>query len=276
MTDLYCDNLTTINPELHSFPELYQRAAEEVKISDLRKKLDEKMKELKQEEQKQYSLKTGITVIEARDIPDSWYQCISRIQDVGFKYTIQQGSFVGQTRLEFDFVVVKISHPYAEPYDLMLPDIPQHLGIPNPVAPGYVEQYLPYLMTDTIRDDEDYTYGNRLTGYDVLYNQELNQVDFMIKLLKETPNTNQAILQVARPEDCLLHDPPCLRHIDCRVKDGKLWFYPYFRSWDLWGGFPANLAGIAVLQKYMADEIGVEMGPLIASSKGLHVYGYSE
>ena len=61
-----------------------------------------------------------------------------------------------------------------------------------------------------------------------------------------------------------------------RIKDGKLIFYPYFRSNDLWGGFPANLAGIAVLQKYMADAIGVEMGPMVYSSKGLHIYGYVE
>jgi len=41
-------------------------------------------------------------------------------------------------------------------------------------------------------------------------------------------------------------------------------------------GFPANLAGIAVLQKTMADEIGVKSGPICASSKGLHIYGYVE
>ena len=64
--------------------------------------------------------------------------------------------------------------------------------------------------------------------------------------------------------------------LDMRIKDNELWFYPYFRSWDLWGGFPANLAAIAVLQKYMADEIGVGIGPMIASSKGLHIYGYAE
>lgn len=204
--------------------------------------------------------------IEARDIPDAWFQAVSRVQDVGFKYVIQQGSFVGQTRLEFDHVTVHIVQPYQEPYDLMLPDIPSNLGIPNPVAPGYVEQYLPYLMSETLLPGEQYTYGSRLWPW----------VSVMIKLLKETPNTNQAILQVGRPEDNLLKDPPCLRHIDMRVKDGALVFYPYFRSWDLWGGFPANLAAIAVLQKYMADEIGVELGPIIADSKGLHLYGYVE
>ena len=207
-----------------------------------------------------------ITKIEATDIQDAWFQCVSNVLDVGFKYEIQHGSYVGQTRMEFDFVVVHIKHPYREPYDLMLPQIPAHLNMPNPVENGYIEQYLPYLMTDHIKPGEQYTYGSRI----------YEQVPYFIKLLKETPNTNQAILQVGQPSDFILADPPCLRHIDMRIKDGALIFYPYFRSWDLWGGFPANLAALAVLQKFMSDEIGVEQGPMCASSKGLHLYGYVE
>ena len=84
------------------------------------------------------------------------------------------------------------------------------------------------------------------------------------------------MLQVAQPDDYKLSDPPCLRHIDMRIKDDFLNFYPYFRSWDLWGGFPANLAGIAVLQDVMASEIGVKTGLMCATSKGLHLYGYIE
>jgi len=207
-----------------------------------------------------------LTKIDAVDIQDAWFQCISTILDVGFKYEIQQGSYVGQTRLEFDHIVVHIRRPYSVPYDTMLPQIPAHLNIPNPVANGYVEQYLPYLMTDHIEPTEQYTYGSRIYP----------QIPHWIEVLKKTPRTNQAVLQVARHDDYRLEDPPCLRHIDMRIKDNTLIFYPYFRSWDLWGGFPANLAGIAVLQKTMADDIGVESGPIVASSKGLHIYGYVE
>ena len=211
-------------------------------------------------------MKFEITQIVATDIQDAWFQCISKILDVGFRYEIQHGSYVGQTRLEFDQAIIFIKHPYSEPYDTMLPQIPPALCIPNPVAGGYIEQYLPYLMTAHIEPGEQYTYGSRM--YD--------QIRYWTEALKKTPNTNQAILQVGSPEDYRLSDPPCLRHIDMRIKDGLLIFYPYFRSWDLWGGFPANLAGIAVLQKSMADEIGVASGPIIAGSKGLHVYGYVE
>jgi thymidylate synthase len=71
-----------------------------------------------------------------------------------------------------------------------------------------------------------------------------------------------------------LEDPPCLRGIDTRIKDGKLNFVVYFRSWDLWNGFPANLGAIQLLKEYMSENIGVEDGEIIAASKGLHIYDY--
>jgi len=54
-----------------------------------------------------------------------------------------------------------------------------------------------------------------------------------------------------------------------------LHFYIYFRSWDLWNGFPANLAVISILQEYMALEIGVDPGEFICTSKGLHFYDHA-
>lgn len=220
----------------------------------------------------------NIEYIEATTIPDAWFQAVARILDKGFKYEIQHGSFKGETRLEFDFITIYIKHPYAEPYDLMLPQIPTHLNIPNPVENGYVEQYLPYLMTARVEPMESYTYGSRLCKILVDSNDDIfmSQIAYWVELLKETPNTNQAVLQVAQPSDFLLEDPPCLREVGLRIKDDQLIFYPSFRSNDLWGGFPANLAGLAVLQKHMADEIGVISGPMIYSSKGLHIYSYVE
>jgi len=242
--------------------------------------------------------------IVASSIPDAWFQGIYNVLEKGFKYEIEQGSFVGQTRLEFDWFSCLITNPYAETpegsYDAMLPVMPEGSTIIPPVDNGYVEQYMPYLMTGEMDEKEQYTYGSKINEHPYVkasiskeFNERgfknvetfesviIDQVSHFIELLKETPGTNQAILQVGEPADCLLPDPPCLRHIDMRVRkdeNGKahLIFYPYFRSWDLWGGFPANLAGIAVLQKQMADDIGVQSGPIMASSKGLHIYGYVE
>ncbi len=82
-------------------------------------------------------------------------------------------------------------------------------------------------------------------------------------------------MAVGDDRSIFLSDPPCLRAIDTRVRQGKLNFVVYFRSWDLWAGFPSNLAAIQLLKEYMASEIGVDDGEIIAMSKGLHLYEYS-
>lgn len=221
----------------------------------------------------------NLEFIEARDLPDAWFQCIDRILESGKKYTIDRGSYEGQQRLEFDHITVHIKYPGVRP---LLPDIPPHLGIPNPVADGYLEEYLPYLMTSTKKEGEDYTYGERLTNYHFYYEEGLNdfmhidQIQSVIEMYKNDGyGTNQACMSISMPSDIILGDPPCLRTIDTRISDGKLHFVVYFRSWDLWNGFPANLGAIQLMKEYMASEIGVDDGEIIASSKGLHLYDYA-
>ena len=200
--------------------------------------------------------------IEARDLPDAWFQCVYRLIETGRQYVIDRGSYEGQKRLEFDYVTVHIKFPGVRP---LIPDIPPSLGIPNPVADGYLEEYLPYLMTSAIQPGEDYTYGQYLEA----------QINEVIRMYREDGfGTNQAYMTVGDPDAIRLNDPPCLRGIDTRVENGKLHFMVYFRSWDLWNGFPANLGAIQLLKEYMASGIGVEDGEIIAASKGLHLYDY--
>lgn len=203
-----------------------------------------------------------LTFIEARDLPDAWFQCIYEILEKGQEYVIDRGSYEGQKRLEFDYITVHIKFPGVKP---LLPDIPPTLGIPNPVAEGYLEEYLPYLMTSVKQPGEDYTYGQYLEP-------QIAEVIHMYK--KDGYKTNQAYMAVGDANSIMLKDPPCLRGIDTRISGEKLHFVVYFRSWDLWNGFPANLGAIQLLKEYMAESIGVKDGEIIASSKGLHIYDY--
>jgi thymidylate synthase len=200
--------------------------------------------------------------IGARDLPDAWFQCVYQILEKGRRYKIDRGSFEGQERLEFDYITVNVKFPGTRP---LLPDIPPALGIPNPVSDDYLEQYLPYLMTAVKKEGEEYTYGQYLEP----------QIKEVIRMYREDGyGTNQAYMTVGDPETIYLNDPPCLRGIDTRIKDRRLHFIVYFRSWDLWNGFPANLGAIQLLKEYMAESIGVEDGAIIAASKGLHLYDY--
>ena len=200
--------------------------------------------------------------IEARDLPDAWFQCVYQILEKGRTYIIDRGSYEGQKRLEFDYITVHIKFPGVRP---LLPDIPPALGIPNPVANDYLDQYLPYLMTSAKKEGEEYTYGEYLEP----------QIKEVIRMYREDGHeTNQAYMTVGNPKTIYLEDPPCLRGIDTRIKDKRLHFVVYFRSWDLWNGFPANLGAIQLLKEYMAESIGVEDGQIITASKGLHLYDY--
>jgi thymidylate synthase len=218
--------------------------------------------------------------IEARDLPDAWFQCVYRIFETDgiHEYKIDRGSFEGQKRREFDLVMVHIKYPGTRP---LIPDIPSELGIPAPSSMEYVEEYLQYLMTDKKADNELYTYGERLTNPKVYvegkeYSLEVNPVMEVIEIYKQGKyGTNQAIMEVGMPQDIMLEDPPCLRLIDTRLMEGKLHFVLYFRSWDLWAGFPSNLAAIQLLKEYMCQEIGVEDGTITAISKGMHLYEYT-
>ncbi len=201
-----------------------------------------------------------ISFIEARDLSEGWFLCLRKTLADGYEYKIERGSYAGQHRKELDFVVVQISNPGSRP---LTPDVPQ--GVPAPTTMEYIESYLPYLMTAHRAEAEQYTYGQYLEG----------QIAEVIKMYNENGyNTNQAYMAVGDSQSIFLSDPPCLRGIDTRVRYGKLIFIVYFRSWDLWAGFPSNLAAIQLLKEYMASEIGAADGELIAISKGMHLYEY--
>jgi len=202
-----------------------------------------------------------ISLIDARDLSEAWFLCLRKTLSEGYEYKIERGSYADQRRKELDFIVVKVINPGTRP---LIPDVPQ--GVPPPTTMEYIESYLPYLMTAHKGEGEQYTYGQYLEG----------QIGEVIKMYKEAGyNTNQAFMAVGDSHSIFLSDPPCLRAIDTRIRDGKLNFVVYFRSWDLWAGFPSNLAAIQLLKEYMSGEIGVGDGEIIALSKGLHLYEYA-
>ena len=223
--------------------------------------------------------------IDAFDLDDAWFQSLSQILERGHVYTITKGSYEGQKRLEFDFAVIRVRKPAHQ----IIPIIPEGMSIPPPTDMNYIKGYLSYLLTGSKTETEDYTYGERLVdpkvkvkhtveGKEMIKEMPLNvnQIEEVIKMYKEKGfGTNQATMEIGMPSDIKLADPPCLRIIDTRIRYGKLHFILYFRSWDLWGGFPSNLGGLQLVKQYMAEEIGVDDGEIIAVSKGLHLYDYS-
>lgn len=220
--------------------------------------------------------------LKAKTISDCWFQLIYNIFDHSYTQNIQRGSFEKeQYRLQYPGIAVYIEHPSID----IVPIIPPALGIPSPTSMEYIEDYFAnYLMDPNISENETYRYSSRIHYPMPKGGTQLQRV---IEMLKETPLTNQAVVEIGTPEDydvCYGKDdkldPPCLRLLDFKALPYKnkihLTLTAYFRSWDLWAGFPSNLGGLELLKQYVAGETGLENGSMYAYSAGAHIYGYQE
>ncbi|MEW6067983.1 MAG: thymidylate synthase [Nitrospirota bacterium] len=218
----------------------------------------------------------------AKTISDAWFQLIYNLFDNAYEQRIQKGSFENeQYRLQYPGIGVYIEHPY---YD-MIPTIPPNSGIPAPTTKEYIEDYfVNYLMNPELSENETYTYGSRIHTQMPNGGTQLGRV---IDILKDTPLTNQAVIEVATPVDLDICygkdgkiDPPCLRLLDFKVipvdNERVLTVSAYFRSWDLWAGFPTNLGGIELLKQFITSETGLKNGAMYVYSAGAHIYGYQE
>ena len=204
-----------------------------------------------------------ITFVEAFDLPDAWFTLLGKVLDEGREYSVDQGSFTGKKRKELQFVAMTVANPGQRP---LVPQMPPGVGIPPPTTMEYVEEYYhAYFVGSEKQPHEEYTYGSYVHA----------QLLPLLEKYREGPNTNQGCITIGDVSSIQLEHPPCLRLIDTRVQDGKLEFVVYYRSWDLWGGFPVNMAATQLLKEELAVALGVEDGQILALSKGLHLWEHS-
>lgn len=134
---------------------------------------------------------------------------------------------------------------------------------------GYheLEQYRQEML-DGILDFEiakgnwAYTYHDRI-GY---------QYNFVIDELKRNPYSRRAVIDVRRHADMKLDDPACLQHIQYFIRDNKLHCKVLFRSNDACKATFMNAFALIMLQKRIADELGVEVGTYTHRANSFHCY----
>jgi thymidylate synthase len=254
--------------------------------------------------------------VEGKTLDDTWFKLLSEVYKHGRINHIDNGSYAGSDRLEFDAVFGTIHYPTTRPLAPIMPE-----GLPPVTTDEDIEKYfVTYLMDGTLEDNEHYKYATWIGGglYKLpkfeyygektfaLNDEETeygttkyiahdlnkivyvpNQIQWCIDHYKAKGfGNNHCYIQVGYPESNAAYDQPyenemdrgtspCLRGIDTAIKDGKLDFHVYFRSWDLYGAWPENMAGMVMLMEYMANELGVDVGTLSFSSLKLHCYSHT-
>lgn len=118
-------------------------------------------------------------------------------------------------------------------------------------------------------------YGNRLFNYD-----GVNQIEKVVKLLKQIPNTQQANAVIYNPKYDLSNPKfvPCITMLKFRIREGKLFMTTYMRAQDLWKGLPYDIFLLISILNLVAKLLNIEVGEYIHYCDTLRIYeeNYSE
>lgn len=152
-------------------------------------------------------------------------------------------------------------------------------------GPEALEQYRQEML-DGILDFEvqkgnwEYTYHDRMVNYpyffefDLKYEKDhINQIDFVINELKRNPSSRRAVILVRdNSVDPFNDDPACLQHIQYFIRENKLHCKVLFRSNDACKASFMNMFALIMLQKKIAEELGVEVGTYVHRANSYHCY----
>lgn len=193
-------------------------------------------------------------VIRANSISDAWYRGLNLIWNHGHEVTDERGSRIR----EYLNLMIVIQNPYID-------------RIPKDISwnEERLEEYAKQLISGENVQDFEYTYGQRLRNW----NQEIDQIAYVIDKLKQNPTTRRATAVTWIPTiDTVVDEVPCMIIDDFKIRGGKVNLTTLFRSHDFAGAYPANLYGLSRLLEYVAGEVGISPGMITTISASAHIY----
>ena len=203
--------------------------------------------------------------VEEKTINDAWRSVMWMCVRNGYDYVVEHGSYIGQIRRQLENVCVKITEPWVRPLAPFLPEGSNYSLTSDEKIRKYFNDYL---IGSEKSENEDYTYGEFIAP-------QLYEAVYILKV--SNGNSNQACITIGDPTSIFLKDPPCLRTLTFKIVKGKLNMSVFFRSWDLFCGFPENIGGLQLLKEEVLEFLNyagldIEDGSIFAYSDGLHLY----
>ncbi len=192
-------------------------------------------------------------LIKTSTIKNGWEALVKRVMQKGSEINDERGSLT----LELRNTVVTMN----QPLELEIPDGYFWSGEKLEI---YAEQFL--------SDDKQgfvYTYGNRLRKHF----EGIDQIKEAINRLKNCKESRRAIsVTWDPPTDTQSEEVPCMILVDFKIREGKLHTTGLWRSHDIYGAWFPNAVGLTHLSRYVAGEVGVEVGSLTIHSISAHIY----
>ena len=193
------------------------------------------------------------TLVKGATLPEAYHQALFALYTSGEDVPCPDWN-TNQKELAMTMVV---DHPLQEPMISKL-----FIG-------GFkeLEQYRQEMLDGIL--DFEVERGNWAYTYHSRY---ASQYQFIIDELKRNPYSRRAVMDIRTPEDMYSEEPACWQHVQYFIRDGKLHSKVLFRSNDACKATFMNAFALIMLQKRIADEIGVEIGTYSHRANSFHCY----
>lgn len=99
-----------------------------------------------------------------------------------------------------------------------------------------------------------------------------DQWEYVKEMLKEQPNTRQAVIHIKTADDVKSYDVNCTCYLQFFVREGKLHMTANMRSNDIWMGFPYDVFQFTCMQILMSMQLGISLGTYTHVAGSLHLY----
>lgn len=113
---------------------------------------------------------------------------------------------------------------------------------------------------------------NSCYGWCIKEKYGFDQLEYIRSLLKENPNTRQAIIHIKEPSNRKTKDVNCTVCLQFFIRENKLYMTTYMRSCDIWFGFPYDVFNFCNLQILLSMELDLELGTYTHVCGSLHLY----
>lgn len=110
--------------------------------------------------------------------------------------------------------------------------------------------------------------------YHRIWDEPHSQIEFMIKSLQSGKPVGECQISMwDKSVDQDADKSPCTQILWSRIKHGKLEWHTHTHSSDVYKKLLMNIREFIALQHYVADQIGVEVGPYYHFLDSCHIHG---
>lgn len=241
----------------------------------------------------------SVKIIKADTLAEAWEKSVIEMMENGQERFVQAPDYL-TSQMDSPFFIL-VETPLKEPR------LHEKTPIEREQAMEYSRQLIHGIGDDTKENSFDYTYHSRLRWYpecevradwpNIVREQDIektidkicggkciakpmDQVQVAIDTLKKDPTRRSIVMMTWIPSrDSIKFGPkreksgsPCIAYIQPQIVENKLHFFVVMKTNDLFNAWPLNAFGMTELQKYMAEQIGVEVGTYTHFSVSMNIY----